>query len=302
MQSLTPESASNNPESGPVRRKTLLRWLLRSEIPLIPVVLLLVVLVIPAIAADWIAPHDPIVGDRSVRMQPPALFGGTWSYPLGTDRLGRDVFSRIIHGARVSLAVALAGIFAGGVVGTALGMVAGYFRGWVDVVIMRLVETTMSIPLILLGLVFAMALGPSFQTTILVISLVLWSYYARQIRGEVLSIREQPYIDRARVAGASAARIILFHVFPNVINTLIVLATLQVAVVIIMEATLSFLGLGLPRPFPAWGLMVADGRTQIIGAWWIAFFPGLAILLTVMALNLLGDWLRDRLDPKLKQV
>jgi peptide/nickel transport system permease protein len=147
-----------------------------------------------------------------------------------------------------------------------------------------------------------MSMGPSFQTVIIVITVVLWAYYARQIRGEVLSIRERDFIDRARVAGASDFRIIFRHVLPNIVNTLIVLATLQVAVVIIMEATLSFLGLGLPRPFPAWGLMVADGRTLIVSAWWIAFFPGLAIMLTVLALNLLGDWLRDRLDPKLRQV
>lgn len=272
------------------------------EMPLMPTIILFFVLVIPALAPDLLAPHGPIERNIPMRLTPPVFAGGTWEYPLGTDQLGRCVLSRIIHGASVSLSVAINGILIGGLIGTTLGIVAGYYRGWVDAVLMRLVETTMSVPLILLGLVFAMALGPSFEAIIIVIVLVLWSYYARQIRGEVLSIRERDFIDRARVAGASDTRIMFRHIFPNIVNTLIVLATLQVAVVIIMESTLSFLGLGLPRPYPAWGLMVADGRTLIVSAWWIAFFPGMAIMLTVMALNLLGDWLRDKLDPRLRQI
>jgi peptide/nickel transport system permease protein len=271
-------------------------------LPIIPILILFFLLVLPAISPNLLALHDPIQNRPAVRLQPPVFAGGTWEYPLGTDQLGRDIYSRIIHGASVSLSVAITGIFIGGAIGTILGMIAGYYRGWIDAVLMRLVETTMSIPLVLLGLVLAMSMGPSFQTVIIVVTVVLWAYYARQIRGEVLSIREQDFIDRARVAGVSDLRIIFRHILPNIVNTLIVLATLQVAVVIIMEATLSFLGLGLPRPFPAWGLMVADGRTLIVSAWWIAFFPGLAIMLTVLALNLLGDWLRDRLDPKLRQV
>ena len=275
---------------------------LLGELPLLPTLILMFVLIIPALAPNLIAPHGPIERNVPMRLQPPVFAGGSSVYPLGTDQLGRCVLSRIIHGASVSLRVAISGILIGGVIGTTLGIIAGYYRGWVDAVLMRLVETTMSVPLILLGLVFAMALGPSFEAIILVVVLVLWSYYARQIRGEVLSIRERGFVDRARVAGASDLRIMIRHIFPNVVNTLIVLATLQVAVVIIMESTLSFLGLGLPRPYPAWGLMVADGRTLIVSAWWIAFFPGLAIMLTVMALNILGDWLRDKLDPRLRQI
>lgn len=296
MQSSTRESNYGKPT---VFRK--ISRILR-EYPVVPILIILLVLVLPAVAAEWIAPHNPVVGDRSVRLQPPAMFGGTWEYPLGTDRLGRDVFSRVIYGARISLYVALSGIFFGGVFGTTIGLIAGYYGGWRDALVMRVVETMMSIPLILLGLVFALAIGPGYQTTILVVSLVLWSYYARQVRGEVLRVREYQFVDRARVAGASDLRIIVRHILPNVVNTLIVLATLQVAVVIIMESTLSFLGLGLPRPQPAWGIMVADGRTMIVLAWWISFFPGLAILLTVMSLNIFGDWLRDRLDPRLRQV
>jgi len=272
------------------------------QIPIIPILILFFVLILPSIAADLIAPHHPTLGVPAMRLQPPVFFGGSWEYPFGTDQIGRCIFSRVIHGASVSLSVALVGIFVGGFIGTTLGLIAGYFGGKLDALIMRLVETTMSIPLILLALALAMALGPSFRAIIIVIVIVLWAYYARQIRGEVLGLRERDFIDRARVSGASDFRIIIHHILPNVINTLVVLASLQVAVVIIMEATLSFLGLGLPRPYPAWGLMVADGRTLIVSAWWIAFFPGLAIVLTVLALNLLGDWLRDRLDPKLRQI
>ena len=264
--------------------------------------MLLVLLIFPAITADWLAPHDPVHGSVKDRRQPPVFFGGTWKYPLGTDRIGRDILSRIMYGARVSLSISLVGIFVGGIIGATLGMLAGYFGGWIDTVIMRLVDISLALPAILLALVLAAATGPSFQTIIVVVAFVLWALYARQVRGEVLSIRERDFVARARVAGASRARIMARHILPNVTNTIIVLATLQVGSVIILEAALSFLGLGIPRPTPAWGIMVADGRQLIVSAWWISFFPGLAITLTVFSLNLLGDWLRDRLDPKLKQV
>ena len=276
------------------------RWL--RGYPLIPIFVLLVLLVFPAIFADVLAPHDPTQGAIRNRRQPPIFFGGTWEYPLGTDRLGRDILSRIMYGARVSLSISLVGIFVGGLIGVTLGMLAGYFRGWLDAVIMRLVEISLALPAILLALVLAAATGPSFQTIIVVVAFVLWALYARQVRGEVLSIRERDYVARARVAGASELWIMVRHILPNVANTIIVLATLQVGSVIILEATLSFLGLGVPRPTPAWGLMVADGRQLIVSAWWISFFPGLAITFTVFSLNLLGDWLRDRLDPRLEQV
>lgn len=278
-----------------------IRLRLRSY-PLIPAFVLLVLLVFPAITANWLAPHDPVHGSVKDRRQPPVFFGGTWKYPLGTDRIGRDILSRIMYGARVSLTISLVGIFVGGIIGATLGMLAGYFGGWIDTVIMRLVDISLALPAILLALVLAAATGPSFQTIIVVVAFVLWALYARQVRGEVLSIRERDFVARASVAGASKARIMARHILPNVTNTIIVLATLQVGSVIILEAALSFLGLGIPRPTPAWGIMVADGRQLIVSAWWISFFPGLAITLTVFSLNLLGDWLRDRLDPKLKQV
>ena len=277
-------------------------WRRLRRLPSIPIFVLVVLLVIPALSADWLAPHDPIRGSIPDRLKPPVFFGGTWEFALGTDRLGRDILSRIMHGAKVSLSISIAGILAGGVLGTALGLVAGYFRGLADAIIMRLVDITMALPSILLALVLAVTAGPSFQTIIVVVTFVLWALYARQVRGEVLSIRERDFVARARVAGASDLRIIVRHILPNAANTIIVLATLQVGSVILLEAGLSFLGVGIPRPTPAWGLMVADGRQLIVSAWWIAFFPGLAITLTVFALNLLGDWMRDRLDPKLKEV
>ena len=289
--------------TAPARPNVLRRVRLRlRSYPLIPAFVLLVLLIFPAITADWLAPHDPVHGSVKDRRQPPVFFGGTWKYPLGTDRIGRDILSRIMYGARVSLFISLVGIFVGGIIGAALGMLAGYFGGWIDTVIMRLVDISLALPAILLALVLAAATGPSFQTIIVVVAFVLWALYARQVRGEVLSIRERDFVARARVAGASQLRVMVRHILPNVTNTIIVLATLQVGSVIILEAALSFLGLGIPRPTPAWGIMVADGRQLIVSAWWISFFPGLAITLTVFSLNLLGDWLRDRLDPKLKQV
>ncbi len=276
-------------------------WRVFRSYPVIPIFVLVVLLIFPALTADWLAPHDPVHGSVPDRREPPVFFGGTWEYPLGTDRLGRDILSRIMYGAKVSLSISLVGIFFGGFIGTTLGLMAGYYRGWLDAVIMRLVDISLALPSILLALVLAVALGPSFQTVIIVVAFVLWALYARQVRGEVLSIRERDFVARARVAGNSHFRIIVRHILPNVANTIVVLATLQVGSVIILEAALSFLGLGIPRPTPAWGLMVADGRQLIVSSWWIAFFPGLAITLTVFSFNLLGDWLRDRLDPKLKQ-
>ena len=273
------------------------------QFPLITIVVLCFVLIIPAFFADQVAPHEPTKGDILNRLQPPAwLEGGSWEHPLGTDKLGRDMLSRIIFGARISLTIAAIAIVCGGIVGTTLGLIAGYWGGMWDHVIMRLVDIKISIPSILLALILAAALGPSYLTVIIVVALTLWTQYARLVRGQVLSLRSQDFISRAKVSGASTSRIIIRHLLPNVVNTIIVLATLEVGVVIILEASLSFLGAGIPPPNPAWGLMVSDGRALVINAWWVSFFPGVAILLTVLSMNLLGDWLRDRLDPKLRNV
>jgi len=288
-------------------------WRAARRYPLIPIFIMLVVLVIPAIFADVVAPHSHRVGSLSNRLVPPAwvdaegegIFakpGGTWVHPFGTDEQGRDILSRIIHGARVSLIVAVVSILLAGITGTTLGLIAGYFGGNIDHLIMRLVDIALSIPAILLALVLAVALGPSFQTVIIVIVSIFWSRYARLVRGEALRLKSQDFVARAKVAGASNTRIIARHIFPNVTNTIIVLATLEIGQVILLEATLSFLGAGLPKPTPAWGLMVASGRGLIVTSWWVAAFPGLAIVLAVLSMNLMGDWLRDKLDPKLRNL
>jgi peptide/nickel transport system permease protein len=271
--------------------------------PLVSLALLTFLLVIPAVFASQVAPYDPLKGSLAKRLKPPAWqAGGSLEHPLGTDKLGRDILSRMIHGARVSLMVSLVAIFVGGTIGTGLGLVSGYFGGRVDALLMRLVDISLSLPTILLALVLVAAVGPSFGTVITVLVILLWARYARLVRGETLSIKERDFIARARVAGASHVRIMTRYIFPNVVNSLLVLATLQVGYVILLESALSFLGAGLPRPLPAWGLMIADGRELIVTAWWVSMFPGLAIMLTVLSLNLLGDWLRDHFDPKLRNV
>ena len=283
---------------------TLLRnlWDLR-QYPVIPVFILMIVLVIPAIFAELIAPYDPVESSLRNRLLPPFwIDGGSTDHILGTAKVGRDILTRLIYGSRVSVVIASVSILVGGFIGVSLGIIGGYFGGWVDSLIMRAVDISLSIPIILLGLVLVAALGPSKSTVIIVVVILLWSRYARLARGETLAVRTQDYIARARVSGASHTRIMIHHVFPNIFNSVMVLATLQVGFVIILEATLSFLGAGIPRPTPAWGLMVADGRSLVVTAWWLAFFPGIAIMLVVLSMNLLGDWLRDKFDPKQRQI
>ncbi|MYC36991.1 MAG: ABC transporter permease subunit [Chloroflexi bacterium] len=227
---------------------------------------------------------------------------GSSEFLLGTDHLGRDLLSRVIHGARISLIVALVTLGVGGILGVILGLMAGWYGGWTDEFLMRLVDIILSLPLILVALVLVVAVGQSLEIIVVVLALWIWPRFARMVRGEVLQLKTMDYVALARVAGASTTRILLKHLFPGTINTLIVVATLQVGIVILVEATLSFLGAGVPPPEPAWGSMVADGRDRLTDAWWIATVPGIAILLTVMSLNLFGDWLRDRLDPRLRQI
>jgi peptide/nickel transport system permease protein len=278
-------------------------WRALRRYPLFPLAILVFFLVIPAVFAPLVAPFDPYQGALRARLIPPFWQeGGTIEHLLGTDKLGRDMLSRLIYGARVSITVSLIAIFVSGIIGTLLGLISGYFGGRTDSAVMRLVDISLSLPTILLALVLSAALGPSFTTVLIVISVLLWARYARLVRGETLSIKERDFIARARVAGASHLRIMLRYILPNVINSLVVLATLQVGYVILLESTLSFLGAGLPRAEPAWGLMVADGRELIVTAWWVSMFPGIAIMLTVLSLNLLGDWLRDHFDPKLKNI
>jgi peptide/nickel transport system permease protein len=270
------------------------------RLPIFPTLVLLVFFVI-ALFGAWLAPRDPNETELLARLAPPIGAGGTWDHPLGTDRLGRDVLSRIIVGARPSFVVALVTIMMGGMLGAALGLTAGYLGGWVDAVIMRFADSAISFPLILVALLLAAVIGPGIATVVMAISLVLWARLARLMRGEVLSIKRRDFIALARVAGIPWWRITLVHVLPNVLNTLVVLLTLDLGLVIGLEATLSFLGAGIPPPTATWGQMVADGRAYVATAWWLSLFPGLAIALVVLSFNLLGDWLRDFLDPRLRE-
>jgi peptide/nickel transport system permease protein len=265
--------------------------------------LILLALVFAAIFAPYLAPHDPTEGDIIRKSIPPVwMERGTREHPLGTDRFGRDVLSRIIYGTRISLAVSLIAIGVAGTVGTAVGLMAGYRGGVTDAILMRLTDIGLSLPTILIAVVLVAVSEPSFRNVILVIALLLWPRFARQVRGETLAIKEQDFVALAVVAGRSSTWIISRHIFPNVVPTLLVICTLQVGYVILLEGSLSFLGVGVPPPNPAWGLMIADGRGFLATAWWISLFPGLAMLFTVLAVNLMGDWLRDRLDPKLRQL
>ena len=270
--------------------------------PLIPG-LILVVLIASAIFAPLLAPHNQLYGDLRALETPPAwLEGGSTKYILGTDGLGRDILSRVIFGARISLLVAAIVLGTGAIGGTLLGLIAGYFAGQVDEFLMRFVDFTLAIPFILVALAVIIIFGQSLTIIIILLAIGSWGGFARQVRAEALSIRTLDYIASARVAGAGSRRIMFKHVLPGVLNTIIVIATLQVGSLILAESILSFLGVGVPPPTPAWGIMVADGRDFLERAWWIAFFPGLAIFLTVLAFNFLGDWLRDRFDPNLRQL
>ena len=272
------------------------------RLPRIPVGIVGVFVVV-AVLAPLLSPGDPYEQSLRNRFRPPVWEErGSWSHPLGTDRLGRDMLTRIMYGARVSLAVGLLAVFLAGAVGATVGLVAGYYGGRVDAALMRITDATLSFPVILLALILAVTVGPSFLNVVIAISVILWARYARVIRGEVLSLMERDFIAQARIAGAGAWRIITRHLAPNTLNTLVVLLTLQVGYVVIVEAALSFLGAGIPPPTPAWGSMIAEGRDFVTSAWWVSFLPGLAILLVVLAFNLLGDWLRDTLDPKLRQL
>lgn len=256
-----------------------------------------------AVFAAYLAPHSPTEGDISRKLIPPVwMERGQWDHPLGTDRFGRDVLSRIIHGSRISLLVSIIAIGVAGTFGTALGLISGYRGGVMDAILMRLTDIGLSLPTILIAVVMVAVSEPSFQNVVLVIALLLWPRFARTMRGETLSIKEQDFVALAIVAGRGTTWILTRHIFPNVVPTLLVVATLQVGYVILLEGTLSFLGVGVPPPSPAWGLMIADGRGFLATAWWISLFPGLAMLLTVLAVNLMGDWLRDSLDPKLRQM
>lgn len=357
------------PGSGAGRLRNVGKWLFR-RILLVFSVAVLTILLLTAVLAPWIAPHNALAGDLDNKNTPPFwtesitaqktvveglpesdsteislqkasnlassnkildLTGnplprdeiavgvqiqevfrpaGSTEFLLGTDPLGRDLLSRIIWGARVSLVVAGVTLVVGGVVGTSVGLVSGYYGGWVDEVLMRLVDIVLALPLVLVALVLVVAVGeisipllPQKEVHLIatILSLFIWVRFARQVRGEVLYLKTLEYVALAKVAGCSTFRILRVHLFPGVLNTVIVVATLQVSVVILLESILSFLGAGVPPPTPAWGSMVAEGRSFLSIAWWVSTMPGLALALTVLAFNLLGDWIRDAMDPRLRQ-
>jgi len=287
----------------PLRASSFKRFIASGHWFLLIPLAIITVMVATAVLAEWLTPYSPTEISLSNRLRPPFWEnGGSLAHPLGTDPMGRDLLTRMIYGARVSLLVAALALLVGGGIGAALGLIAGYHGGRVDAFIMRVADTTMAFPIILFAILFVVIIGGSLTTTVFAVALVLWARYARVIRGEVLSLRERDFVAQARVAGCSSARIIMVHLFPNIVNTLVVLLSLQVGWVIIVEASLSFLGAGIPPPTPTWGSMIAEGRDYIATAWWVSFFPGLAILVTVLSFNLFGDWLRDALDPKLRQM
>ena len=249
--------------------------------------------------------QDPTVnlGDTLEMVSGPGTrAGGSSKFLLGTDGLGRDILSRIVFGARISLIVSAVTLVIGGGLGVFLGLSSGWYGGWIDEVLMRLVDIILSLPLILVALVMVAAFGQSLELIIGVLAIWIWPRFARQVRGEVLQLKTMDYVSAARIVGASIPRILFNHLLPGTMNTVIVVSTLQVGIVILLEATLSFMGAGVPPPEPAWGSMVADGRDHLVDSWWAATMPGIAILFTVMSLNLFGDWLRDTLDPRLRQL
>ncbi len=264
---------------------------------------ILTLLVLTAIFAPLLAPHNPVELDIINKYKPPFfLQGGSTTNILGTDHLGRDVLSRLIYGSRISLSVSLIVIAITASIGTMLGILAGYLGGRLESVLMRITDVSMAFPGLLLAMLLVVSVGPGYWTVILALSILGWAPYARLIRGETLKVREMDFVAQARVNGASSVRIMLRHIFPNVVNPLIVIMTLGVGMIILAEAALSFLGIGVPPPNPTWGSMVSDGRSHLDNAWWISTFPGVAIGLVVMSGNFLGDWLRDKLDPRLRQL
>jgi peptide/nickel transport system permease protein len=302
--SVSPAPAAPSPIASAPLGWSLASLRRRTEgLPWVPISIL-VILGLVAVLADFIAPHNPEIGSLSQRFKPPVwVAGGSAEHLLGTDHIGRDVLSRLIYGARVSIMVGFTAVVFAGILGTSLGILAGYLGGWVDQVIMRVTDTWLALPALTFAIFLAAIVGPSEFNIIIILAAVYWTRYARVIRGEVLSLKERDFVRLAIVANCTKWTIMQRHLLPNVLNTAIVLATLMLGVVIVSEAALSFLGVGVPPPKPAWGLMLADGKKGLMaGYWWLTVFPGVCIVLMVLAANLLGDWLRVKFDPQLRQL
>ena len=293
------ESAAPAPVVELERRRPIRwrRWLGLS-FPAVIVTLLLV----GGIGADWIAPHDPEFLNVAVRLEPPVFDGGSWDYPLGTDKLGRDIFSRLLHGARVSLIVVAIVVPGAALFGTLVGLIAGWRGGLWGHVLMRLVDVQLALPAILFAVLLAALVGPSLRNVIIILLIWTWPSYGRLVRGDVLSLKQRDFVTASRATGAGPVWIIRKHLFPNVVNTIVIIMTLEVALVILAEAALSFLTVGVPPGTPSWGAMITEGRETMNVAWWPIWLPGLALLTISLTGNVMGDWLRDALDPRLRHV
>lgn len=294
----------------PVIRQLAATWTFVRRWPVIPGAVI-ILLVIMGAFGPYIAPHDPVIASALNRHIPPVGMelclglkckAGSWTHPLGTDHVGRDVLSRIIVGSRISLIVAALSLVVGLIVGTSIGMISGYLGGIFDEIITRIVDIWLALPFLMVALLVVLIFGQSIGVVFLLLAVLSWVGFVRVVRAQTLQLKEMDYVALARIAGASPARIISRHVLPGVINSAIVIATLNVGNLILAEATLSFLGAGIPPPTPAWGVLISEGREYISTAWWQTAFPGVGIFLVVMSLNFLGDWARDRFDPRLRQL
>ena len=294
----------------PALRPLAAAWMFVRRWPIIPAAVI-IVLILMGIFGPYIAPHDPVIADARARHVPPVGFDlcigarcktGTWTNPLGTDHVGRDVLSRIIVGSRISLMVAAISLIVGLIVGTSVGLISGYMGGIFDEIVTRIVDIWLALPFLMVALLAVLIFGQSLTVVLLLLAVLSWVGFVRVVRAQTLQLKESDYVALARIAGASPVRIIWRHVLPGVINSAIVIATLNVGNLILAEATLSFLGAGIPPPTPAWGVLISEGRQYISTAWWQTAFPGVGIFLVVMSLNFLGDWARDRFDPRLRQL
>ncbi len=285
-------------------------WRFMRRWPIAPLVVLLLLL-IAGLFSPLVAPHDPEFQTLSARLAAPSLWGSDWydehprveqRYIFGADHVGRDVLSRVIFGSRISLLVIITSLPAGVIVGTSLGLTAGYFGGKIDEVIMRLWDIWAAIPFLLIALVIATVAGSGLWMVIGILALASWSAFVRNVRAETLTLKDREFVNQARIMGASPFRVMFRHILPNLVNTVVVIATLRVGGLILAEASLSFLGIGIPKSTPTWGNMISDGRGFLDDGYWISLFPGLALFLVVMSFNFTGDWLRDRWDPRLRQL
>lgn len=295
------EAAAQAPLFATRARRRRISW--QRAALLLPSIIILGAFLIAGAFADLISAYDPEHIVLLERLTPPALQeGGSWAHPLGTDNLGRDILSRVMYGARVSLLVVAICIPASALIGTFTGLIAGWRGGWWDRILMRLVDIQLALPAILFALLIAVVFGASLRNVIIIIIVFTWSSYARLVRADVLSLREQEFIIAARSSGASDKRILFRHILPNLLNTIVIMATLEIPQVILIEAALSFLNVGVAPGTPSWGAMISEGRNFMTIAWWPIWMPGIAILLVSLTGNLMGDWLRDLLDPRLRNL